>query len=269
MANREQLEILKNGVNNWNRYIDSYSSYPNIELGGVNLSNLDLDLINLRNADLRQVDFKQSSISEADLSGSNLSGADLTEVNFSNSSLVGVKFNNSILVDVDFSYADLSSADFTGANITDANFENANLLDTKITIEQLKTAENIPKNYIQVINKNVSVRRIEEELEKAKKDLEKANENGKISSEENKRYQKIIDELQSKINQFEDSQTKFISKLDEATNTITKPYEYLDIEIKHENWQYWFFIIVAVFTFLIGTFYGISYQSKLDWGLFR
>jgi uncharacterized protein YjbI with pentapeptide repeats len=68
MANKKQLEILKQGVLIWNQW---RREHPKARL---NLSNATLAGANLNGATLREAD-----LSGADLSGANLSGADLSE----------------------------------------------------------------------------------------------------------------------------------------------------------------------------------------------
>ena len=65
MANEEHLKILKQGVEQWNKWRLENAIRP--DLGGADLSGADLSGANLSGADL----------SGADLSGADLSDADL------------------------------------------------------------------------------------------------------------------------------------------------------------------------------------------------
>ena len=99
MANPEHLEILKQGVEVWNRWREENRKTPP-DLSGADLSGADL-----KGADLSGADFTM-----ADLSGANLSGADLAVAN--------------LLV------ADLSGANLGRANLLVANLGGANLSRT-------------------------------------------------------------------------------------------------------------------------------------------
>ena len=71
MANEEHLKILKQGVEQWNKWRLENAIRPDLsgaDLSGANLSGADLSGANL---------------SGADLSGANLSGADLSGANLS------------------------------------------------------------------------------------------------------------------------------------------------------------------------------------------
>src|SRR5436305_1459291 len=73
MANKEQLDILKRGVEEWNAWREAH---PDVQpdLSGVFLSGAIL-----RGAILRKAILSRTHLGGADLSGANLSGADLTE----------------------------------------------------------------------------------------------------------------------------------------------------------------------------------------------
>ncbi len=70
MANQEQLDLLKQGVEVWNQWRKGHPSVK-LSLQGANLYNQNLSGANLREADL----------SYAQLRGINLNGADLSEAN--------------------------------------------------------------------------------------------------------------------------------------------------------------------------------------------
>lgn len=76
MANQEQLEILKSGVENWNRW---RKDNPNLEI--------DLSQANLSNANLSNADFNSADLSEACLKGAKLQWANLRLASLSSSDL--------------------------------------------------------------------------------------------------------------------------------------------------------------------------------------
>ena len=124
MANEEQLSILKQGVDVWNRWRDT-DPVRRIYLSGANLSHIDLRQVNFSYADLTQVnlsytDLRKANLSHADISRSNLSGADVGGAN---------------LWDADLSETDLSQANFAVANlwsvrVKGSNFSNAQVAGT-------------------------------------------------------------------------------------------------------------------------------------------
>ncbi|MDX6270283.1 MAG: hypothetical protein QOD28_1506 [Acidobacteriota bacterium] len=121
MANKEQLEILKHGVEKWNAW---RLENPNAEidlskadLRKRDLSYVELDQANLRLADLRGADLKYSYLSKADLSHALLSEANLSMTSLSNTILEYVRFFK-----VDLIQADLTHADFHRASFDETNF---------------------------------------------------------------------------------------------------------------------------------------------------
>ncbi len=103
MANKEHLEVLKLGVENWNNWRNSYPDVlPNLrkaklvgmDLQNANFNDTNLRRINLCGANLMGASFRRSDLRRANLSGANLSNADLTsatliETDLRNSTLDG------------------------------------------------------------------------------------------------------------------------------------------------------------------------------------
>ncbi|MEM8721795.1 MAG: pentapeptide repeat-containing protein [Cyanobacteria bacterium P01_G01_bin.39] len=128
MTNEEQLKILKQGVEVWNRWrqdnpeitpdlseLDlAHEDFILLELSnGTFGSNSGLIIINMSQANFRNVDFSGASLSNVDFQESDFSGATLTRVNmiYSNLSKANLSKSNlsfSLLDDADFSYSDLS-----------------------------------------------------------------------------------------------------------------------------------------------------------------
>ncbi len=85
MANDEHLEILKKGVEAWNRWREEHrSEHPDLsgaDLSDAYLTGADLTSANLTLASLRGVDLTGADLTFANLNGTDLSGADLSDAN--------------------------------------------------------------------------------------------------------------------------------------------------------------------------------------------
>jgi len=121
MANHEQLDILKQGVEAWNKWrvenprvhINlSAADLHNADLHGADLSWATLTAATLTTATLYNVDFRYADIDGADLNGADLDGADLRGAD---------------LTGADLSEADLSNADFNAVIVGSTRFGNVDL----------------------------------------------------------------------------------------------------------------------------------------------
>jgi uncharacterized protein YjbI with pentapeptide repeats len=106
MANPEHLAILKQGVEQWNKW---RRQHPDVEP--------DLSEANLGGADLHDADFSETVLIEADLNRANLSGANLRKAGLPSANLGGANLQQ----------ASLEGAELTYANLTTANLRNADL----------------------------------------------------------------------------------------------------------------------------------------------
>lgn len=102
MANEEQLEILRQGVEVWNEWREENPLFD-IDLSEVNVEGLDLN-----NANLVGVDFRDSKFWNVSLNNANLGGTSLFGVNFIGANLIGADltqalFGVTVLSDVDLS----------------------------------------------------------------------------------------------------------------------------------------------------------------------
>src|SRR6266508_2945267 len=137
MANRKHLEILKRGVEEWNRW-----RYDNPDIKP------DLSGAKLHKADLRKAALSWVNLTKASITGANLGGADLGGANLSEAKLNKAKLNEANLVIVNLSGADLSGAELMGAELycadlsgavltrailRDADLSEANLSGTKLS----------------------------------------------------------------------------------------------------------------------------------------
>lgn len=110
MANKEHLNILKQGPSVWNQWRKQNPEIvPNLsdaDLSHAFLSDADLSDANLSGADLRGKDLRGAYLIRAYLRYANLSGADLRYANLSGANLIG---------------ADLKRATLIGANLSTAS----------------------------------------------------------------------------------------------------------------------------------------------------
>ena len=121
MANPQHVEILKQGVDVWNRW---RSNLPQVEdkpdLSESDLSNMDLSSVNLNHANL-----KSSNLSKANLFRANLYAAKLSSANIN-----GAKLSTANMSKADLNEASLKNADLSLANLTRSNLSNSDLSGT-------------------------------------------------------------------------------------------------------------------------------------------
>jgi uncharacterized protein YjbI with pentapeptide repeats len=79
MANQEQLEILKQGVQAWNQWRQGYPDIIRPDLRNADLTGADLSYAHLNGADLWEADLRSANLTGATLSDATLTGADLKE----------------------------------------------------------------------------------------------------------------------------------------------------------------------------------------------
>jgi uncharacterized protein YjbI with pentapeptide repeats len=82
MANQEQLDILKQSVEAWNKWRVENPNLP-IDLSHTDLFEADLSHADLSHADLSHADLFDADLSHADLFDADLSHADLSHANLS------------------------------------------------------------------------------------------------------------------------------------------------------------------------------------------
>ncbi len=140
MGKAEQLEILKQGVTQWNAFRKNEHTPP--DLRGADLADVDLREAELQDcflaeaklkgADLRGANLSNARLVEADLSGArlaeaNLAGANLGEANLSHADLVRARLGEANLFRAHLDAADLLEATLRGANLQAASLVGANL----------------------------------------------------------------------------------------------------------------------------------------------
>jgi uncharacterized protein YjbI with pentapeptide repeats len=124
-ANEEHLKILKQGVEQWNKWRLENAIRP--DLGDADLHRADLSGANLSGANLSGATLFDANLSGANLSGANLSGALLFDANLSGADLGDAKLRFASLGDVDLQHAKLFNADLMGANLLNADLSDAKL----------------------------------------------------------------------------------------------------------------------------------------------
>ena len=134
MANEEQLNIIKQGVEKWNQWREQHidikpdlseadlreTNLQKANLGHANLSKARLQFSNLTGANLKETclkkaKFQESNLQSANLQNANLSGAGMLEVNLQyadleNANLESVQFNEDVL----FNQTNLKGANLQG-----------------------------------------------------------------------------------------------------------------------------------------------------------
>lgn len=141
MANLEHVEIVKQGVEVWNKWREKHREIvPDLAhahligaaLVGANLIGAVLRGTILRDADLISASLNSANLKGADLSNARLSGAALRDANLigatlRDANLKDANLRDAILYGADFAGADLSSTDFIGANLKGADLKGADL----------------------------------------------------------------------------------------------------------------------------------------------
>lgn len=156
MANKEQLVILKQGVDDWNEWraknIYVYADLNGADLARANLSGADLRISHLRRADLFRANLSGANLAGADLSDANLreanlSQADLTKANLNGANLGGAFAKDANLNQANLLAADLRNADLRHSNLSDANLTVANLSEVDVSGADL-TRSNLTNAYL-------------------------------------------------------------------------------------------------------------------------
>ncbi len=148
MANAEHLEILRSGIEIWNRkrglaYLKNEASLFIVDLSGASLGGANLGKADLIEADMKQADLSNCNLVSAQLPGANLFCANLSKANLSYANLTKADLYKAELShaqmswakfgDANLSYANLSSANLTQSILYDANLTNANLTGVNLT----------------------------------------------------------------------------------------------------------------------------------------
>lgn len=146
MANEEQLSILKQSVEVWNRWRsenrDAEVNLAGADLRAANLFRADLTganfyLANLENAELRDAFLSGAKLDGARLIGAKLSGASLGSASLKWAKLMGAELILAKLIDANLEYADLRGAILVRTDFHRASLIEANLLEADLTGAEL------------------------------------------------------------------------------------------------------------------------------------
>ncbi len=118
MANQEQLDILKQGVDVWNKWQQQNKTTQidlrEVDLTGFNLMGANLMGAALGRSDLNDTNLFSANLRKSDLRRTNLNGANLSESDLSRANLSGTMLNGSVL-----SYATISSTIFSDVDLSE------------------------------------------------------------------------------------------------------------------------------------------------------
>ncbi len=145
MANPEHLEILKHGVDVWNRWREEKPAIrPNLD--GADLSKMNLRKVNFNKTILQRTYLTEADLTEADLNGANLSNAVLIKsilikADLSRAILHGAILQGANLDMATLDFADFQEADLWAANLHDAKLRKANLVRAHLREVNFERAE--------------------------------------------------------------------------------------------------------------------------------
>lgn len=144
MANQEHFDILKRGVEEWNRWRNSHREIqPDLsgadlnfaDLCDAHLSRADLHCTHLHGTQLRRANLNYAKLSEVDLSEADLCYANVGIANLRRANLIRANLSYTNL-----SYTDLSHTDLREANLHKANLSGANMCDVNLNYANLRHA---------------------------------------------------------------------------------------------------------------------------------
>jgi hypothetical protein len=137
MANPEHLEILKQGVEEWNNWRKNHPElWPDLRaanLAGANLREANLSGMNLTATEFPRANLAGANLRGSDLTGASLSGATLVEANLRRANLRDANLRRVDLLAGDLRRADLGRADLFEADLRRAIFSSTNLNGTHLT----------------------------------------------------------------------------------------------------------------------------------------
>jgi len=155
MAKKEHVEILKRGVEKWNKWRgekpDIMPDLSFADLSNANLSNADLSNADLSNANLRQAYFINANLAGANLRSSYLLQANLKSADLSTANLVGANFGSSVLNGANLNKTNLAGAILWGADLREAIFTEADMRRVNLKVALMNGSNLKGANLVEAI----------------------------------------------------------------------------------------------------------------------
>jgi uncharacterized protein YjbI with pentapeptide repeats len=144
MPNQEHLEILKQGVEAWNKWREEHTEIQPLingaSLNGVDLSGIDLGRSQITNSFFGNTKFIGANFHGVVMHGSTVNNADLSEADLSEGNFSGVNFTQANLFRANFRGTYLVRSVFSGANLCEANLNEALLRGADFSFANLGKA---------------------------------------------------------------------------------------------------------------------------------
>jgi hypothetical protein len=153
MANQQHVEIIKQGVEGWNRWrkehLEIKPDLSNANLYGADLWGANLSDANLSGADLTGADLNTAKLKKANLRGANLKASDLTEADLEAADLTEANLIRVTLVETNLTRATLTACSIYGISAWNIKLVGAiqdSLIITRqsepsITVDNLEVAQ--------------------------------------------------------------------------------------------------------------------------------
>jgi uncharacterized protein YjbI with pentapeptide repeats len=141
MADEKLLEILRQGVEVWNKWREDNPDVNPLDLNDAQLRFMNLTGIDLHEVGLIKADLCRVNLREANLSRAILSEADLREANLEKANLREIYLDDADLSRANLSNADLDHAELHGINLNEAILNGVNLCETDLRGAKLYAAK--------------------------------------------------------------------------------------------------------------------------------
>jgi TIR domain/Pentapeptide repeats (8 copies) len=135
MANQEHIDILKRGVEYWNKW---RLDWPHVQ---PDLREADLNGIELRKANLSEADLRKANLADIDFTEANLGGAYISRANLSRATFDRANLRGATLRGANLKFANLRGAQLMRADLTEAKLQGADLRDAQLTGTFLRGAD--------------------------------------------------------------------------------------------------------------------------------
>jgi len=140
MAKIEHLNILKQGVNVWNKWREENPDiYP--DLTGADLIGFELEGVNFMKTVLVNAQLNNADLSSADFSDANMVSVVLRDATLDNAYLLNARIAEAHLERISLKNAVIMGSSFRGANLTDANLSGAKFWLTNLAQAKLANAD--------------------------------------------------------------------------------------------------------------------------------